>query len=82
MGWIADVTNPRVAIMVGGVATLAACLPLALRYRHGHSAQQTVAVQEEACDAQPGEVVDFAPGPIIDGRREQAPPPLRRARTA
>jgi len=29
MGWIADVTNPRVAILVGGVATLAACLPLA-----------------------------------------------------
>ncbi len=36
VGWIADVTNPRVSIMVGGVATLAACIPLALRYRRGH----------------------------------------------
>jgi len=27
VGWIADVSNPRVAIMVGGVATLAALCP-------------------------------------------------------
>ena len=36
VGWIADVTNPRVAVAVGGVATLAACAPLALGYLHGH----------------------------------------------
>lgn len=33
MGWISDVSNPRVALMVGGVAALAASVPLALRYR-------------------------------------------------
>ncbi|MGH9091805.1 MAG: MFS transporter, partial [Acidimicrobiales bacterium] len=32
MGWISDVSSPRVALMVGGVATLAASVPLALRY--------------------------------------------------
>jgi MFS family permease len=39
VGWIADVSNPRVAIMVGGVATLAACAPLALRYRGGRMSE-------------------------------------------
>src|SRR6185437_4729845 len=34
VGWISDVTSPRIAILVGGVATLAACGPLALRYVH------------------------------------------------
>ena len=32
VGWISDTTNPRVALLVGGVATLAASIPLALRY--------------------------------------------------
>ena len=46
VGWIADVTNPRVAIMVGGVATLAACIPLAFRYRRDHSSGAASAVEE------------------------------------
>jgi MFS family permease len=33
MGWISDVSNPRVTLVVGGIATLAASLVLALRYR-------------------------------------------------
>jgi len=82
VGWIADVTNPRVAIMVGGVATLAASIPLALRYRHGHALEVTMAVAEEQCDAEPGEVVDFAPGPVLDGVRERAQLPLGRAGSA
>ncbi len=82
VGWIADVTNPRVAIMVGGVATLAACIPLALRYCRGHALRASRAVEVEQCDAEPGEVVDFAPGPVIDDRRLQAHPPLRRAGSA
>jgi MFS family permease len=82
MGWVADVTNPRVAILVGGVATLAACLPLALRYCRGNALKAAVAVEEEAYDAEPGEVVDFAPGPIIDSGRQQTPPALRPARSA
>jgi MFS family permease len=82
VGWIADVTNPRVSIVVGGVATLAASLPLALRYRRGHAAQLTTAVEMEQSDAEPGEVVDFAPGPLIDGRSLEDQPPVRRFGTA
>ncbi|HVX21452.1 MAG TPA: MFS transporter [Acidimicrobiales bacterium] len=37
VGWISDVSNPRIAIVVGGVATLAACAALAARYLHGAS---------------------------------------------
>src|SRR6202012_1113940 len=65
MGWIADVTNPRVAIMVGGLATFAACLPLALRYRRERGTQSTTAaVEMELSDAAPGAVVAFATGPV------------------
>jgi hypothetical protein len=71
VGWIADITNPRVAIMVGGVATLAACIPLAIRYRGEHTSEADSAVEEELSDAEPGGVVDFAPGFIIEGRPEE-----------
>jgi MFS family permease len=66
VGWIADVTNPRIAIMVGGVATLAACVPLALRYWADRRSESILAVTSEVSDAEPGEVVDFAPRPIIE----------------
>ena len=69
VGWIADVTNPRIAIMVGGVATLAACVPLALRYWARPDVRIDVAVKSEVSDAEPGEVVDFAPRPIIESVR-------------
>ena len=65
MGWIADISNPRVAIMVGGVATLAACVPLAVRYLRG-TRRGDRGGRVRVSDAEPGEVVDFAPGPIID----------------
>lgn len=71
VGWIADVTNPRVAIAVGGVATLLASLPLALRYRHARRSPSSSAVEVELPDAEPGEVVDFAPGPVVEGRFRQ-----------
>ena len=50
VGWIADVTNPRVAVMVGGVATLAACRParpsLLARARHqGHQGRRARTVR-------------------------------------
>jgi MFS family permease len=67
VGWIADVTNPRVSIMVGGVATVAACIPLAVRYWGGRKSAAPLGVQEEVSDAEPGEVVDFAPRPIVQG---------------
>jgi hypothetical protein len=82
MGWVADVTNPRVAILVGGVATLAACLPLALRYCRSNALRAAVPVEEEASDAEPGEVVDFAPGPLIESGGRQTPSTLRPARSA
>jgi MFS family permease len=82
VGWIADVTNPRISIMVGGVATLAACIPLALSYRRRHTSVATEGVEVEQSDAEPGEVVDFAPGPFVDKGDQQAFPPLRRAGNA
>ena len=69
VGWIADISNPRIAVMVGGVATLAASALLAFRYRRGgQMSDATLAVKPEISDAEPGEVVDLAPRPIIDAR--------------
>ena len=82
MGWIADITNPRVALMVGGVATLAACVPLAVRYWGGRMSEPTVAVKPEVPDAEPGEVVDFAPRPIVDARFEEVQAPIPRVGSA
>jgi MFS family permease len=71
MGWTADVSNPRVAVMVGGVATLAACAPLALRYRGRRTSAAPLAVNAERSAAGPGEVVDFAGRPTIGARAEE-----------
>ena len=59
VGWISDTSSPRVALLVGGVATLAASLPLLVSSRRragGSDAPRVI----EATDAEPGEVVDFA----------------------
>jgi MFS family permease len=82
VGWIADVTNPRMAVMLGGVATLAACIPLALRYWSGRTSESMSVVTSEVPDAEPGEVVDFAPGPLIDGRSDEDQAQVRRVGTA
>jgi MFS family permease len=67
VGWIADVTNPRVAVVVGGVATLAACIPLALRYhRGGQMSEATLGAKSEESGTERGEVVDLAPGPDVN----------------
>jgi MFS family permease len=69
VGWIADISNPRIALMVGGVATLVASALLAFRYRRGgQMSDATLIVKPEISDAEPGEAVDFAPRPIIDAR--------------
>jgi hypothetical protein len=44
--------------------------------------QTTNVFRLEQNDAEPGEVVDFAPGPIIHNPRPQAQPSLRRAGNA
>jgi MFS family permease len=82
VGWIADITNPQVAIMVGGVATLAACAPLALRYGRGHLAEPRSVVASEVPDAEPGEVIDFGPGPVVDPSPEVDRGQMRRLGTA
>jgi MFS family permease len=83
VGWIADVSNPRVAIMVGGVATLLACIPLALRYhRGGQMSESTLGVRAGISVAEPGEVVDFAPRPAIDALPERDRVEIRQAGTA
>jgi MFS family permease len=85
VGWIADISNPRVAVLVGGVATLLACAPLALRYcrRGGRTARPTLEMAAEIPDAEPGEVVDFSPRPIVDVSPDVSPDsertPARRA---
>jgi hypothetical protein len=67
VGWFADIGNPQIAVMVGGVATPAACVPIALRYRRGgRMSEATLAVKLEISDAEPGEAVDFAPRPLED----------------
>ena len=82
VGWIADVTNPRVAVAVGGVATLAACAPLALGYLHRHRPASIATLESEVSDSEPGQVVDFAPRPIFDARNEADQTPLHRAENA
>ena len=57
VGWIADISNPRIAVMVGGVATLAACAPLALRYRGGRMPEAAKAINSERPDAGPRDVL-------------------------
>ena len=82
VGWIADISSPRIAIMVGGVATLAACIPLALRYRHQRTPHANPAVSAEVPDAEPGDVVDFAPRLILDSGSGDDQAQTRRAETA
>jgi MFS family permease len=51
VGWISDTSNPRIALLVGGVATLAASVPLGLRY---------VRRSVRSARAGAGEVLDLA----------------------
>ena len=77
VGWISDVTNPRVAVAVGGVATLAACIPLAVRYFRQGQVHPVPLVDGEVADAEPGEVVDFSPRYEVATTQDQQEPPVR-----
>ncbi|MCL4446106.1 MAG: MFS transporter [Actinobacteria bacterium] len=46
VGLISDASNPRVALAVGGVAALAASIPLATRYRRPHRKGLTLALDQ------------------------------------
>jgi MFS family permease len=81
VGWIADVSNPRVAVMVGGVATLTACAPLALRYGRRRMSETTLAVKAETSDVDPGHMVDFAPRLTVYTRSERDQAPTEMARS-
>ena len=76
VGWIADVTNPRVAMAVGGVATLAACVPLALRYVRGMHCGR-LAVESEVSTPNRARSWTSLPGPSSTSGRESGRPPIR-----
>jgi MFS family permease len=61
VGWISDAASPRVALAVGGLATLAASVPLAMRYRWRRAALDEFEIP--VADAEPGEVVDLGQPP-------------------
>jgi MFS family permease len=60
IGWISDISTPRIALAVGGVATLAATLPLALSARRKHAG--ALATSPESA-----EIVDFPPSAPAPG---------------
>jgi MFS family permease len=56
VGWISDTTSPRVALLVGGVATLAASVPLALCYaglRRGGLGGEVIELNQRAAPDKP-----------------------------
>ena len=58
LGWISDATTPRVALLVGAMATLAASIPLVLYATRGDRIRgAAVAVDEEMVAEEGGEVV-------------------------
>jgi MFS family permease len=61
LGWISDATNPRVSLLVGGVATLVASVPLVLYATRGDRAarREAVAVDPEMVAEEGAEVVAF-----------------------
>jgi MFS family permease len=58
VGWISDAANPRVALIVGGLATLAASVPLVLYATKGDrvAARQAVALDQEMVAEESAEV--------------------------
>jgi MFS family permease len=59
LGWLSDATNPRVSLVVGGIATLAASVPLVLyATKNERAARRSVdTVDEEMVAEEGGEVV-------------------------
>ncbi|HWE65148.1 MAG TPA: MFS transporter [Acidimicrobiales bacterium] len=58
LGWISDVSSPRVAFTVGGVATLLASIPLVLHARNARRAEvATVLGDQESVAEESAEVV-------------------------
>jgi MFS family permease len=72
LGWISDMTNPRVSLMVGGAATLAASVPLVLYATKGDRVRRgIVTVDEEVVAEEGGEMVVLPlPQPVnLSGQR-------------
>lgn len=65
MGWISDASSPRVALMVGGLATLGACVPLALRYRRTATVAATAATAATVPPAPAGPAPGLVPQPVV-----------------
>ena len=75
LGYISDVTNPRVALLVGGVATLVASVPLfflAIRQREARTA-----VAAAVLDAAADEESNVVPLPLPDAARSVRAPARR-----
>ena len=72
MGWISDVSNPRVTLVVGGIATLAASLLLALRYRQSVAAALTGRRDEANSSGEPVAVLAPIRGPSDQGLARRA----------
>jgi MFS family permease len=77
LGWISDVSNPRVALVLGGVATLLASIPLfALAARH----RRSVPVEGPLDDSGPVELDGMAP--VVPLPMTQVVDPLAERRTS
>jgi MFS family permease len=72
MGWISDVSNPRVTLVVGGIATLAASLLLALRYRRSAAAALAESRDETNSSEEPVAVLAPIRGPADQGLARRA----------
>ena len=79
LGWISDVSNPRVALVLGGVATLLASIPLfALAARH----QRQRSVPDEQLPDDPGALVLDGMAPVVPLPMTQVADPPAERRTS
>ena len=81
LGWISDVSSPRVALFIGGVATLLASIPLfALAARHRRSETETETDQGPLDDSGAVELDGMAP--LVSLPMTQVVDPLVERRTS
>ncbi len=66
LGYVSDVTSPRVALALGGVATLLACIPLfALAARRRALGQEEPAADEVVTAVAEAEAANVVPLPTV-----------------
>jgi MFS family permease len=85
LGWISDVSNPRVALIIGGVATLLASVPLfalAARHRRSETATETETETDEGALDDSGAVELDGMAPLVPLPMTQVVDPLVERRTS